>query len=91
MNIEALGYSSESIQRTVNWVNTLLRPTKQKMAREETKILCFFLMWLCFSFTGAFLSSFYFHFAWAFLFAILFTIGSVLFYKWFKRTQNQDL
>lgn len=84
--VESFGFDSESIQSSIDRINKVLVKTKQKAARQETFLIGLLLVWLCFCFTGAFLTAFYLHFGFAFLFLFLFIGGCVLFYLRFKRT-----
>ena len=85
MEIESFGYSADEVQNTISKLNCVLRNSKQKVAREETQALVLFLCWLCFSFTGAFLSGFYLHYIWSFVFLGLFIAGTFVFYKKHKK------
>jgi hypothetical protein len=91
MQIDQMGYSSDSIMQTLSRINQILLLTKQKAAMQETKLLCLFLAWFCICIAGAFLTSFYLHFWWAFLFAGLLVAGFVVFYRWFGQSEKEQL
>ena len=81
-----MGHDPDHLLGLVSQLNLVLTSTKQKIARDESKIVALLISWLTLCLIGVVLIGFLTHWAYSFIFVAIMIIGVVVFTVKFKQT-----
>jgi len=81
-----MGHDPDHLLGLVSQLNLVLTLTKQKIARDESKIVALLISWLTLCLIGVVLIGCLTHWAYSFIFVAIMIIGVVVFTVKFKQT-----
>lgn len=85
MHADSCGIDIGHLQYQVKLINDLLKPTKQKLATQESKVVFCLLAYLSTCLVLLLLTAYYWHVNWAFAFTGLFLVGALILFSWRKK------